>query len=121
MLLTVLLPMVTEIFPVVEPAGTVTINWFSVADLTIAFVPLKLTTSFVLSGSKCVPVMVTNESILADRGLKPDITCYTGSFVFGSEGESVLAQARKKTNRSSTVNFLKTIKGIKMLLALQFF
>jgi hypothetical protein len=37
---------VTFIVPVVAPVGTVTMSWFTVADVIVAALPLKLTVSW---------------------------------------------------------------------------
>ena len=52
-------PTVTEIGPVVAPDGTVTVRVLVVAALTVAAVPLNLTTSAVGVALKFCPCIVT--------------------------------------------------------------
>lgn len=50
---------VTEIFPVVAPAGTDTVKVVGVAAVTVVAVPLKVTMLFPVFAEKCSPVMLT--------------------------------------------------------------
>ena len=62
---------VTEIFPVVAPDGTVAVILEAVAAVTLATVPLKLTTLLVGEGSKFVPLMITAVPTAPEGGVKP--------------------------------------------------
>ena len=52
-------PTDTLMGPVTAPAGTVTTNCVVLAELTVAAMPLNVTESLPVTGSKFVPVMVT--------------------------------------------------------------
>lgn len=52
---------VTEIFPLIAPLGTVTVSAVAVAEETAAAIPLILTVLLAETGSKFVPVTVIVE------------------------------------------------------------
>ena len=60
-------PVVTVIFPVVAPVGTVVVIWVALATVKVATVPLNLTD---VAPVKPVPVMVTPRPICPVVGLK---------------------------------------------------
>ena len=68
-LVAVLQPMVTVIFPVVAPAGTVVLMVVEVEAVTDVAMPLKLKMLFVGIISKLVPVIVTEAPIAPEIGV----------------------------------------------------
>src|SRR6185369_7616551 len=66
----VLPPTVTEIGPVVAPAGTTTSSRVVDAEVTAAVIPLKLTRLSEILVAKPCPAMVTLDPIVAWSGLK---------------------------------------------------
>ena len=69
-LVAVLQPTVTSIVPVVAPTGTVVVMFETVLVVTTATAPLNLTMLFADTGSKLVPVIVTEVPVSPDDGVK---------------------------------------------------
>lgn len=65
---------VTEIAPLVAPAGTTAISCVALADVTAATVPLNETVSFATVGSKLLPAIVTDVPTGPLAGFNPK-TC----------------------------------------------
>ena len=61
---------VTDTFPVVAPAGTITVKDVAVACETVALTPLNFTTLFAAVGLKFVPVITTVDPTMLDLGVK---------------------------------------------------
>lgn len=64
---------VTDIVPLVAVAGTVTVSDVVVAPVTVAVTPLNLTVLLAAVALKLVPVMVTDDPVAPEVGVKLDM------------------------------------------------
>lgn len=73
--------MVTDIFPVDAPVGTITLSNSELTNVTVAEIPLNITALFAIVGLKFVPVIMTTVPAIPLVGEKPVIDGCVISFL----------------------------------------
>jgi hypothetical protein len=86
----------TVIFPVVDPAGTLTVMLVAAADVTVAVVALNFTKLLAGVVEKLVPVSVTTVPVVPEVGENP---VRVGSSVTGLDGSSLSLHELHKRKR----------------------